>query len=794
MSRIRTYHPQEHPLAQQSPFIRRLDFSILRSEIMKHKDLLPSEDLIAAIDALDASEDLSAVEVSYDLLHRHEAILARILSPLFSPLLQTNEIKAAMLPFFPFVFNATVRFIALIDQASGEGDIELKMSLDEGRQYVQACLFILQQIYGANVQQSTSFTARIRDAATGINRHYRVLLNADFMTIELAHERYRLSDDEVSHLLDNVDDEALWKKKIPSGSYVIKGFAIMKLLDMTREKAISLLKSDLLEPNILYDEQLQMQVTRDLGSILQIPDLKIGFLAADHSDELTMHTIGVGIWNSILLHGRSTIQRQDIYSPEFVNDSKKDNSQPIILNEELAKCLHPELIEELKQTGINSYAAVPLLADDTKLGVIELASSQEHVITKIKLTELEDILPLFVTAFRGYLDDYETQIKAIIQDKYTAIHPSVEWRFREEAERQWTLQSIGQKVTDRPIRFDQLYPLYGQTDIRNSSLHRNQAILLDIAEQLLETINLLDAIVTRHEMPFYKMLHQQAKEYHALLKADAAQIGETEFLHFLRSKVYPALEHLLHGDTEVASLIQSYYTQLDQESGLITRNRQVYQHEVNEVNSIISKAIEKGQARAQKMFPHYFKKYKTDGIEHDMYIGQSLAKHRKFDTVFVQNLRLWQLMITCEIERRIFCHQRESGYHLEVCSLILVHSRPISISFRMDEKLFDVEGAYNLRYEIIKKRVDKALVADTGERITQPHKLTIIYTEEDERDSYLGYLNYLKSISYLEGPVEEYDLADLQGVSGLKALRVAITLPESPLIEHLYSEDVVEVV
>ena len=41
----------------------------------------------------------------------------------------------------------------------------------------------------------------------------------------------------------------------------------------------------------------------------------------------------------------------------------------------------------------------------------------------------------------------------------------------------------------------------------------------------------------------------------------------------------------------------------------------------------------------------------------------------------------------------------------------------MTISFRMDEKQFDVDGTYNARYEIVKKRVDKAYIKGTTERV-----------------------------------------------------------------------------
>src|SRR5262249_62091743 len=69
---------------------------------------------------------------------------------------------------------------------------------------------------------------------------------------------------------------------------------------------------------------------------------------------------------------------------------------------------------------------------------------------------------------------------------------------------------------------------------------------------------------------------------------------------------------------------------------------------------------------------------------------------------------------------------------LETTNLILVQHAPLSIRFRFDEKRFDVDGAYNVRYEIMKKRIDKAVVRGTTERVTQPGKIAIVYSQEAE--------------------------------------------------------------
>ena len=110
--------------------------------------------------------------------------------------------------------------------------------------------------------------------------------------------------------------------------------------------------------------------------------------------------------------------------------------------------------------------------------------------------------------------------------------------------------------------------------------------------------------------------------------------------------------------------------------------------------------------------------------------------------------------------------------------MILAHSHPISISFRTAERKFDVDGAYNIRYEIIKKRIDKVNIKNTKERLTQPGTIGIVYSQPSEGQEYLEYIDFLKNKQLLKGSVQQFELEELQGVSGLKGLRVAINMEE----------------
>ncbi len=126
------------------------------------------------------------------------------------------------------------------------------------------------------------------------------------------------------------------------------------------------------------------------------------------------------------------------------------------------------------------------------------------------------------------------------------------------------------------------------------------------------------------------------------------------------------------------------------------------------------------------------------------------------------------------MENAYYQNQHEYPISLDVASMVLVFNQPLSIRFRMDEKRFDVDGTYNARYEVVKKRVDKAFIKGTEERITEKGKLTIVYSQKEDEEEYKTYISFLQSKNVLDNDLEVLELEDLQGVTGLKALRVSI--------------------
>jgi predicted secreted protein len=205
------------------------------------------------------------------------------------------------------------------------------------------------------------------------------------------------------------------------------------------------------------------------------------------------------------------------------------------------------------------------------------------------------------------------------------------------------------------------------------------------------------------------------------------------------------------------------------------------------INKKLASILDKKQVEAQNIFPHYYERFKTDGVEHNLYIGASIAPTKVFDSMYLHNLRLWQLQTLCEMELEHHLLKSSLPYELDVTSLILVFSSPITIRFRMDEKRFDVDGTYNARYEVVKKRIDKANIKGTKERITQKEKITIVYSHNQEETEYLNYIKFLQFKKILEPTIEQFEVEELQGVSGLRAIRVKVINDNKEQVTENYS-------
>ncbi len=705
------------------------------------------------------------------LLDKYRPIINKLASTLFPTALLTNEIKGLVPPFDFTPFYLSTRFKNILKNAKGDYKFDLKV-FDPDIFYIYGASAILDLHYGYKITSSSPTTVTIEDKNINITRAYRVAYNADLTELVPSAKAPKITKEDFYELMDDFYNINLWKEKIPPNSYIMRGIGMVNLMEVTQDTALASITSNLLTktPESLEKIMVSMQ------NLFGISDLRGGYV------EISEDTFRAGNnpekrgMSSIILDGHDTMKtKENLCDMSFKRLITDKQILFVTDTDRFHANSQSELSKRLKNNKeVGSFIMAPLIHEDNLMGFMEFVSPRKYELNGSMLSKLEKVLPIFSMAIARFKREEQNLREAIIQQECTTIHPSVKWRFDEEADKYIVAKFNKEHPVFQDIVFSNVYPLYGQLDIKGSSEKRNEGIRSDLLKQIKGIRKVLVAAYKFTDMPVYEELMFRLEAFRDDIRTGMSSGSEQALQSFISHEIKPVFDQLKKIPSLV-KVVDSYCALLEPTLGTVYEERKKFDGSVNLINKTLASLLDKKQEEAQEMFPHYFERYKTDGVEYNMYIGQSIAGNKEFDPVFLDNLRLWQLITNCELEKRFDELKDELETPLEVASLILVYSSPLSVQFRMDEKRFDVEGAYNARYEIIKKRVDKAHIKGTKERITQPGKIAIIYTSEEDAIAYRKYIEFLQTKGYIKkGSLEQLTLENLQGISGLKALRVAV--------------------
>jgi hypothetical protein len=774
-----------------SPLIIKVSFNKLLNQ---YQNLIEADnDFIAAnarrvLKIADENPVLRDGFSDLSLLVTHEKQIEGILQDAFSPILTKNEIKTASVPFQDIIFNTSERFKSLLKTAGDDFELQIK-NMPTDQRYIIACTIILNFCYGYNLNFKRPFFYEIPDA-NGIMRYYKILYNADFTEIIPKENAPKITQADYDELLDNFENIDLWKEKFPPHSYEFKGFVISNIFDVTDDQSISNIKSSLIGEDKRKDENFMKGFYEIFRSLFGLKNIEVGFSIYNEEENTFERVYGVGM-NSFLLNDLEHKYCPDALCEWSYNRLLRENKyfsvSDVDRKYELSEYDVPH-VKVLQEQGFKSAIFAPIANEDGLMGILEIVSKEPKALNSINANKLVDVMPFIISAVERSKNEEENLIKAIIQKECTSIHPSVHWRFEKEAKNFIKSQMRGDEPNFNKIAFENIYPLYGQIDIKGSSEARNWATQQDLTLQLNTVKSVLESASKIEELPIYEQYIYQINDFLKDLEIHFQVDSEQQISGFIKDEIEPVLKHLYTTD-ELKEEIDAYFNHIDDTVDVLYHHRKHYDDTIALINKEMASLLDQKQVEAQLMYPHYFERFKTDGVEHNMYIGESITKEDSFNPIYLYNLRLWQLQVMVEMENSYYQMQSDFPVALDVASMILVFNQPLSISFRMDEKQFDVDGTYNARYEIVKKRVDKAYIKGTTERVTQKGKISIVYSQKEDEREYLRYVKFLQSKKYLDDDVEIVELQDLQAVTGLKAIRVSVLYHKDKDDKAFYTYD-----
>ncbi|WP_157541425.1 GAF domain-containing protein [Hymenobacter aerophilus] len=715
--------------------------------------------------------DLNLLECNCDLV---ETLMLAV----FPPASFSTDIIGVVAPFQRHSFYYTPRFADVLLNAQHIIKQPLNITMEQLEVYTtrMAYQLVLDKVYGVKLPLQSGVIFTVPDYEVGLYRHYGVDFNSTFLDVHVVGDKPELSPEQLEQLSRNPHRTELWLELLPPENFVLEGFNILHLVDVTEQEVLSELKYDLLERDVLQASDRLEQIQEKLRVLFAKPALQLGIAAYDEKKRAFVD-FGRKINHSFLtkqLHSADAGSGfRQIYGRLWAD------RRPLVLENVEQADIPEDLRQQILSMGIRSAILALLPYGEDTVGLLELASPVVGELNEFSLEYVNQFLPLFAVAVKRNAEDLQTRVQAIVKEKFTAIHPTMEWRFTDAAQNLLQQHEDGNRQAEmEDIVFHDVYPLHGACDIRGSSTARNEAIQGDLIEHLTLAGKVLKKASDFQQLPILDELKFYVNKNLRRLRQGIVSGDEVSIFDSLRTEMEPLFEYLGQNTPELRPVIAQYWAQIDPELGILYKRRKAFEQSTTQLNDAIASYLDEEDAQAQAMFPHYFQRFKTDGVEYNIYVGAALVEDKPFDLVFLKNLRLWQLLTMVEITRRTAALRDQLPVPLETTQLILIHGQPLSIRFRQDERQFDVDGAYNIRYEIIKKRIDKSTIMGTGERLTQPGCLALVYSQQREADEYFEYLDYLHDRGLLEEEIEELELEELQGTKGLLALRVKVKLGE----------------
>ena len=336
----------------------------------------------------------------------------------FPPAAATAAITGAIPPFQRRSFYYTSRFAEVM--MGKDRTIKQPLNIDyatmERRMTQMAYLLILGREYGAEIpdnQGSLIFT--VPDYSIGLYRHYGVNFDSSFVRVRVVGDKPVLSPEQVQHLLHNRHRLELWYQLLPPERFMLEGFNLLQLVDVTTQEILSELKYDLLERDVLQASDRLEQIQEKLRVLFARPALQLGIAAYDERKKAFVD-FGRKINHSFLTKQMQSQTGaagfQQLYARLLAD------RQPLVLEDVTTA---PELPEDMRQQilklGIRSAILALLPYGPDTVGLLELGSPEAGALDEFDMELVKQFVPLFAVAVKRNAEDLETRIQSVIKEK-----------------------------------------------------------------------------------------------------------------------------------------------------------------------------------------------------------------------------------------------------------------------------------------------------------------------------------------------------------------------------------------
>src|SRR5205085_5801767 len=150
------------------------------------------------------------------------------------------------------------------------------------------------------------------------------------------------------------------------------------------------------------------------------------------------------------------------------------------------------------------------------------------------------------------------------------------------------------------------------------------AIQKDLKGHLDLIDNTLDELMKVVKLPLLDGLKFKVNNFRNAMQKGLAAEDEMRFNEFFDRDLTSIFNHLKSTDKKVNDLVKNYFSEVEHEGSRLYQNRNEYEETMQLINNAVLNSIIQEERSIQESYPHYFEKYKTDGVEYTIYIGQAI--------------------------------------------------------------------------------------------------------------------------------------------------------------------------
>ncbi|HEY0174737.1 MAG TPA: GAF domain-containing protein, partial [Pedobacter sp.] len=530
---------------------------------------------------------------------------------------------------------------------------------------------ILQKFYGFTLDGQSYHIKTILDEETHLLKYYRLNVDSRFLEITCKGVLPELTlQNAKEYMKDESNSLEVLTGMMPPEMFSIEGASIITLTDVTAEYALESIKNTIIEHNQCQEGWTVSTISKALKSLVGSDAINFGLLPYIQLNKKTLLYSHEGFESVVIQQAKSDGMPEAEYASlvdSFVAHPRR-LIFPEISAEEYDKYPMLKLISE---SEISSYALFPLYYNAKLVGCLELYTKDATAFNGNTLSKIEAAFPLLAQLYQNIIVDFNNEIMAIVTDKFTGLQPSVQWSFYQAAYDYMKSGGWEKNLPIDTVYFKDVQPFYGAIDIRNSSIERN----LMIRKDLFAHFEVLETTLSNLRAKIPGNLEESLPKAGVWNRHSFDDMSDREIMKtddYLQRQLPPYLNLLKDVHPEVTELIEEYF-ETTRPGGKIFENRDNYELSMQMINHALNRRLDEFNAELQEIYPCYFEKFRTDGVEFDIYLGQSITPDIKFTDDLLHDFRFRQLKVIAEITKITANLTPHLPLPLETTQLIFVY-------------------------------------------------------------------------------------------------------------------------